>query len=448
MMRKREFDTSESSRQRRRLNPRPSMYKLPTDVAKHVNTFLGEEDTKLEQVSKYLNTTVDPKQCVKKTQFGLKCLKNLTFLQLNEECHTFCNAHFPRVAESFFDMVTRPIRVNGQEFTFAFLSAHRSKPFTQDSQIWNCRYTQNLYFGRQMSLNNYINGNYYNFDPTRITLGKYLIRNKWVYKNAYFKVTYLTQKPTGIREIENVTGTWENDMEFIFNSANFQIKEMTMDDGTWGITDDAVDFEFQMEEKNEDSEEDEDLDEDSEDEEKDEEKEEKKINCLKETKGIACSGIIDLPHGCFEFCNNAATIATQLKNAIKLLLEKDLFVETSQRSTFKLSNNWTCFILGQDDDDVILEASDTRTILNTIMGDTEWQRIRIGFPKSEMQEETRNLGQRLATMSRKKLQDIRKVYVELNEEVLELQSWYEDEDFIIFEIQNSFNIDTIMNDLD
>ncbi len=407
---------TERSRQRQKVEKRNVLKDIPQDITRHVNKFLGPEDH-LSEVNMYFNETVDPNHCIRETNYGLACLKNMTNLYIGSQCYNMCTRHFKKIVAEWFNMVTRDIKIVDQDGS-KILATFSSMTAIDESKnpVWSTSFTHDMYFGRELVVSDYRTN--MQFGTRGRELGTYLSLNKWMipFENLHFRAMYNNANFDNIAE---VFGTWKNGINVMLNPTNFQMDTLRAN---------RLIFEFDIENiVNE-------LEEEEEEEEEKLENDIKEIDCEHLTRdSLTCTNNLfeEVTSQCDSYCKES--FLDGIINLIYLITSNPLYVDVLHQGSltaYQLSRNWNMILLDQED--ILFESNSEEEnwvdIFN-FLEKSNWSKILIGFPKSE-----NHLGV------------VTKMYVKILEDVIRLKGFMEDESHVILIITNRSN--TIMEEPD
>jgi hypothetical protein len=403
----------ERSTQRRKTEKRNVLKDIPQDVTRHVNKFLGPND-RLSEVNSYFYDTVDPNHCIRNTQYGLACLKNMTNLRLNSQCYSMCAKHFQRIVTEWFNMIPKRMKIMDTTGTESFADFSSMTAYDENKNpVWSTSFTHDIYFGTELVISEYKTNLQYG---TRgIGLGTYLNANKWMipYKNLQFRALYRDVKTENIAQ---VFGQWTNGMEVDLERENFTIERGKLV------------FEFEIENEGEES-----VFEKEEIQEQELEKEIKEIDCENLTRdAMICTNNLfeEVTSECDTFCQEF--FLDGVVNLLNLVINMNTFVKNTLYvdvlmgfiMAYELSMNWNMIIL--DKEDILLETDSenySSLDINDLIHENNWSKILIGFPKSEKHQGI-----------------VTKLFVKTPEEVIRLKGFTEDESHVILTINNSYRI--------
>jgi hypothetical protein len=407
----------ERSTQRRRTEKRNVLKDMPQDLTRHVNKFLGPKD-RLSEVNSYFYETVDPNHCIRNTNYGLACLKNMTNLRLNSQCYTMCAKHFQRIVTEWFNMIATRMKIMDTTGTESFADFSSMTAYDESKNpVWSTSFTHDIFFGTELVISEYKTNLQYS---TRgLGLGTYLKANKWMipYKNLHFRALYRVLDTT-TDDITQVFGQWTNGLEVELSRNNFQIdlkrgNRITFEFDIENIGEEGIEEELQ--EQNLES----------------NEKEEKEIDCDNLTRSaIVCTNnLFEEPYSeCDTYCQEF--FLDGVVNLLYLITNNPMFVEVLIGTIFayELSRDWKIIVL--DKEDVIFETnSEEQTEFLNLVKENDWSKILIGFPKSEKHQGM-----------------VTKMYVKTSEDVIRLKGFMEDESHVILTINNTYRI--LMNEPD
>lgn len=414
-------------KQRQRIEKRNLLKDIPQDITKQVGKYLDSHD-RLSEVSKYFNNTLNTNPCVRKTQFGLRCLKDVTNLNIGQDCFAFCSKHFDKIIIQWLDMITSDITIIDNQnkkwtATFVFLTSYNGEhPLWSTGQQYN-------------ELTDDFDSTIYIYD-----LDEYFVVQKGegfgtfistyngapiLLKNVTYKVVYTIESEQELdfsfREV--LVNDKENNIEVVLNPNNFSWSMRNKNNVLFKFNTANVVPEEEFKEEQEFK----------------EEMEEKIIDCEDISKNaMLCTNNLfdDSDPRCKDYC--AANFLDGVINLIVLITENPLFIESRMNgSTFayQLSNNYTIIIVNQDD--ILLEVNpdDSLDDLASIIMTNEWTHILVGYPKSETN------------------QGLIRLYVQIYDpktffikDVIQLKGFHEDKTHIIVTINNSGNL--LMNEPD
>ncbi len=422
-------------KQRQRIEKRNLLKDIPQDITKHVGKYLDKHD-RLSEVSQYFNNTLNTNPCVRKTQFGARCLKDVTNLNIGPDCFAFCSKHFDKIIIQWLDMITSDITVidnQNKKWTAKFLflvSYDGHKPLWSSSQKYN--YVTDI--NDRAILIYDLDEEFVIFEGFGTAISKYNSSSNNIpipLKNVTYTVRYIIDSEQVLdfpfREV--LTFDKENNIEVVLNPNKF----------SWDFRNtNTILFKFNTENvvpEEEFKEEEEKMEEEF----KEVMQEEKMIDCEDISKNamLCTNNLFDDPNPrCQDYC--ATNFLDGVINLIVLITENPLFIESRMNGSifaYQLSNNYTIIILNQDDILLEITQDDALDDLVSIIITNEWTHILVGYPKSKSNE------------------GIVKLYVQIYDsqtnlikDVIRLKGFHEDQSHIILTINNSGNL--LMNEPD